>query len=212
MDLKGKKINFLGDSITQGVGVSSEEHIFLNVIKREEGLAEARNYGWSGTRLARQVNEIYEGLICYADRYQTMDEDADAVVVFGGTNDYGHGDAPLGSFSDRTAETYYGACHVLMQGLIERYPEALIVFMTPIHRCGEDDPSIGNGQPLSVYVDIIKEVATYYAIPVLDLYSMSGIQPRVEVLKERYCPDGLHPNDAGHRLMASRLKGFLKAL
>ncbi len=101
---------------------------------------------------------------------------------------------------------------MLMSGLIKRYPEATIVFMTPLHRETEDVPSAGNGQPLSEYVRIIQEVAEYYAIPVLDLYRISGIQPRVPVIKERYCPDGLHPNDAGHRLIASRLAGFLKSL
>ncbi len=99
MELVGKKINFLGDSITEGVGVSDKEHIFLNLLKREEGLAEARNYGWSATRIARQIgNDPYNG-ICYADRYESMKADADAVVVFGGTNDFGHGDAPLGTFA-----------------------------------------------------------------------------------------------------------------
>lgn len=211
MELKGKKINFLGDSITEGVGVATKEEIYLNVIKEKEGLAEARNYGISGTRLARQFGPSAYGE-AYSDRYMEMDPDADVVVVFGGTNDFGHGDAPIGKFEDRTQETYYGACHVLMQGLIEMYPEALIVFMTPLHRLTEDEPSAGNGLPLKAYVDIIKEVAEYYALPVLDLYSMSGIQPRVPVIQEKYCPDGLHPNGAGQQLIAARLTGFLKSL
>ena len=54
MDLKGLKINFLGDSITQGVGTACEAEIYLNRMKESEGLAEARNYGISGTRLAVQ--------------------------------------------------------------------------------------------------------------------------------------------------------------
>lgn len=211
MELQGKKINFLGDSITEGVGVETEKEIYLNVIKEEEGLAEARNYGISGTRLARQFGPSEFGE-AYSDRYTEMDSDADVVVAFGGTNDFGHGDAPFGTFEDRTQESYYGACHALMSGLIEKYPEAVIVFMTPLHRVSEDEPSVGNGLPLKAYVDAIKEVAEYYAIPVLDLYSLSGIQPRVPIIREKYCPDGLHPNGEGHRLIAARLSGFLKTL
>ena len=93
-----------------------------------------------------------------------------------------------------------------------KYPAAVIVFMTPLHRLTEDEPSMGNGLPLKAYVDIIKEVAQFYSIPVLDLYAMSGIQPRVPVQQEKYCPDGLHPNGEGHKLIASRLTGFLKSL
>ncbi len=211
MDLKGKKINFLGDSITQGVGVEKEENIYLNRLKNEAYLALTRNYGISGTRLANQRGEDKCGA-SFSQRFQDMAEDADIIVVFGGTNDYGHGNAPLGTFEARNPDTYYGACHYLMRGLIEKYPEALIVFMTPLHRENENQPSMGNRLPLSKYVDIIKEVAGYYAIPVLDLYRLSGIQPQLPVLKEKYCPDGLHPNDAGHELICARLKGFLESL
>ncbi|MBQ2956406.1 MAG: SGNH/GDSL hydrolase family protein [Clostridia bacterium] len=211
MDLRGKKINFLGDSITEGVGTACAEEIYLNRIKKTEQLAEARNYGISGTRLAVQ-NGPEDWGPAYSVRYTEMDDDADIVVVFGGTNDFGHGNAPIGEFSDRVNTTYYGACHVLMQGLIEKYPAALIVFMTPLHRLSEDEPSMGNGLPLKRYVEIIREVAEYYAIPVLDLYSVSGIQPRVGVIQQKYCPDGLHPNGEGHKLIAARLTGFLKSL
>ena len=62
------------------------------------------------------------------------------------------------------------------------------------------------------YVDAIIRIAGFYAIPVLDLYRVSGIQPRVEALKQRYMPDGLHPNDAGNERIAEKLIGFLKTL
>ena len=211
MVLTNKKINFLGDSITEGVGTSAPENIYLNVIKAECNLAEARNYGISCTRIARQADEFEYGHP-FCDRYKSMDDDADSIVIFGGTNDYGHGTAPIGAFEDRSEDTYYGAWHVLLRGLIEKYPEAVIVVMTPLHRCMEEVPSIGNGKPLKVYIDILKEVCEYYAVPVLDLYATSGIQPDVPVIRETYMPDGIHPNNAGNRLIASRLMGFLKAL
>ena len=219
MELKNRKINFLGDSITEGVGVSSEENIYLNVIKREASLAEARNYGISGTRIARQQRPSKDPRmdLDFVSRVEEMDADADVVVVFGGTNDYGHGDAPFGTFADRTPDTFYGACHTLMSKLIHKYPLATIAFVTPMHRL--DDTNLkGEGYkevnvaPLSVYVDIIKEVAVYYALPVLDLFTMSGIQPNIPILRETYCPDGVHPNDAGNRVIASRLMGFLRTL
>ena len=65
---------------------------------------------------------------------------------------------------------------------------------------------------LADYVEAIRQVAEYYAIPVLDLWRVSGIQPKVDILKEKYMPDGLHPNDAGHELIANKLIGFLNTL
>lgn len=218
MELKNKKINFLGDSITEGVGTTEKEHIFLNVIGNNES-AVCRNYGISGTRIARQQNKEpnnpFDNDFCA--RFPEMDKDADIVVVFGGTNDFGHGDAPIGNPEDRTPDTFYGALHTLYSGLITMYPESVIMVMTPLHRCNEDNPRGDGGKPENVgtlkkYVDIIREVAEFYSLPVLDLFALSGLQPRVPVIQEKYIPDGLHPNDAGHKIIASRLTAFLKAL
>ena len=44
MELKGKKILFLGDSITEGHGTSSPEDRFSNLIEKQEG-AVCYNYG-----------------------------------------------------------------------------------------------------------------------------------------------------------------------
>jgi lysophospholipase L1-like esterase len=218
LDIRNKKINFLGDSITEGFGVSCSEHIYLNLLKKDVPLAAARNYGVGGTRIAAQkVPTNPEWDRDFISRVDEMDKNADIVVVFGGTNDFGRGDAPIGSFSDRTAYTFYGACHILMEKLVDRYPHSTIVFMTPLHRDNENNPR-GDGfkeagiAVLSIYVDIIKEVARYYSISVLDLFATSGIQPCVPIIKKLYCPDGLHPNDEGQKIIAARLKGFLSSL
>lgn len=222
MNLEGKKINFLGDSITEGCLTSSKETIYHAVLKKESGLAEARNYGISGTRIAIQKGtperpkqgRADENSFC--ERYDKMDDDADIVVVFGGTNDYGHGDAPLGGFDDETPDTFYGACHYLFRGLIKKYLGKHIVIMTPLHRTGEDKADAGikvsKYGTLKDYVNIIREVAEYYSLPVLDLYKESGLQPEVAEIKENYVPDGLHPNDKGHAVIAQKLKMFLEQL
>ena len=219
MELKGLKINFLGDSITEGVGTSAPDMIYHALLKKEAGLSEARNYGIGGSRFALKKN-IAEGLPpthfdyqSFSERFDKMDDDADAVVVFGGTNDYGHGDASLGSYFDRTPDTFYGACHYVLSGLMVKYLGKPIVVMTPLHRLKEewmeDD---GRLKRLKTFVDALKEVAEYYSIPVLDLFSTSMMQPNVDANREKFMPDGIHPNDAGHELIANKLKRFLEAL
>lgn len=216
MDLKGRIVNVLGDSITEGVGASCEAKRFTDVLWREYGLAKVNNYGISGSRIARQhamTDERHERW--FSSRIEEMDPAADAVVVFGGTNDYGHGDAPLGTFSDRTVDTFYGACHVLMQGLMEKYVGKPVIICTPLHRDEENDPHDERKvevHPLHVYRSILMEVAQHYAMPVLDLYAESGIQPQNAVCREALCPDGLHPNDAGHAIVARRIGELLKRL
>ena len=143
-----------------------------------------------------------------------MNENADVVIVFGGTNDFGHGDAKIGNFDSRDEYTFYGAMHILCTKLINKYPDAEILFMTPLHRLGEEEKVNKFGRmreaPLSRYVDIIKEVAGYYGLRVLDLFHTSGIQPNVDIMREKYMPDGLHPSDAGAEKIANRLYEFLR--
>ena len=45
MELNGKKINFLGDSITEGCCATRPEWGFVDVMKAKYAMAAARNYG-----------------------------------------------------------------------------------------------------------------------------------------------------------------------
>ncbi len=216
MEIAGKTVAFLGDSITEGVGVSEISKRYTDVFGALTG-AVVLNYGISGTRIAKQKNPspTEQWDLDFISRVDVMDRFADAVVVFGGTNDFGHGDAPLGKFTDRTEYTFYGACHVLYRKLIEKYPDAEIVIVTPLHRLSENAEINEYGlpcAPLKKYVEAIREVAEYYSLPLLDLYKNSGMQPSVEILREKYMPDGLHPSDAGAEKIADKLRDFFLSL
>lgn len=213
MELHGKKINFLGDSITEGYGTSGAQHTFSALVAADTG-AVCRNYGIAGTRIAKQrhpsADPSWDHDFCA--RVAEMDADADIVVVLGGTNDFGHGDAPFGHFADWTNDTFCGALNVLYTGLRTRYPSQVIVIATPLHRGGEDDRRADSDANLQDYVHAIRAAAAYYSLPVLDLWAMSGLQPNVPVIQAQFMPDKLHPNDAGHRIIADRIIGFLRAL
>ena len=220
MELKNKKIVFLGDSITQGVGVSIPENRYVDRVEKLTG-AICKNFGISGTRIAKQAipsaTESWDK--DFISRVPELDEDADIVVVFGGTNDWGHGDAKLGCFESRDPFTFYGGLHTLYTSIVEKYPASQIVVLTPLHRDGELFHSVRENMEhakkpytLKDYVNVIREVAEYYSIPVLDLFKTSGIQPAIPVIKETYIPDGLHPNDEGHKLLANRIVKFLETL
>lgn len=218
MELKNKRIGFLGDSITEGHGVADPNNIFWNRIAQQTG-AVCFGYGIGGTRIAPQHSAEDEPAWKrhFASRVEEMEEDLDVIVVFGGTNDFGHGDAPLGTPADRDESTFYGAYHVLLQKLIRRYPAADIVVMTPLHRLTEADCTfnefgVRRQTNLEGYVNAVLNVAAVYGIPVLDLFRTAGMQPSMPVLKEMYMPDGLHPNDTGHARIAQRLIGFLNTL
>ena len=224
MELKNKIACFLGDSITEGVGVTDvENNRYDNVLKREYGLKETYNYGVGGTRFAHQSvpSEKPRHDLCFCGRLFDLNPEADIVVIYGGINDYIHGDAPIGSPKDTTPATFCGAVDFLMRTARERHPNATVVFMTPahcyykeVHDFQKSDRAVKkpDAMPVPGYIAIIEEKAKQYRIPVLNLYEKLGIDPNIPEDKEKYTVDGLHFNDAGHRIIARRLGDFLSRL
>jgi lysophospholipase L1-like esterase len=225
MKLKGKIINFLGDSITEGFGTENTKKFrYDNFLKKLCKLKATFNYGISGSRLAHQsvptVEEPRKDL-CFCGRAYDMEKSADIVVVYGGINDYLSGDAPIGEWGDKTPATYYGAVWFLMNLIREKHPKATVVFMTPARCHIRDITSLkpspnpikkSDAMPVAFYGEVIKQTAREFAIPVLDLYNTLPIDPNKDEDKEKYTSDGLHFNDEGHRVLARCLKDFLENL
>jgi lysophospholipase L1-like esterase len=225
---KGKKANFLGDSITYGAGLTSRDtERFSALVKTGLELTTENNYGVSGTRLANNVtNSGADDTNAMSIRYTSMTNDADIVFVCAGTNDYGSAfsitgahTAPFGAFTDRANSTFYGALHVLYKGLIEKYFGKTIIIITPPHRAGIGDSSSNDlslnpvtNKNLRDYVNAIREVAEFYGLYVLDLYKELNINPNITLNKTTYMPDTLHPNAAGHQLIANAIINFTKRL
>lgn len=93
-----------------------------------------------------------------------------------------------------------------------------IILLTPIHRAQarfskeniQPEESFPNKLGLYVdeYVNVVKEAANVWAVPVIDLNSISGLYP----LLDEHAPyfhdaqtDRLHPNANGHYRMAKAL-------
>lgn len=213
MQWNGRKINILGDSITEGYGATSKSYCYAEQLKRCLSLSEIRNYGLGGTRIARQKTTYLDPLFDrdFCQRFGQMDADADAVLVFGGTNDYGHGDAPFGADSDRTPDSFCGACHFLLQGLKKKYPNVPVMILTPTHRAN-DDLFNSNGNRLVDYVNAIRNTAEFYSLPVLDLYACSSLQFQHPHNAELFSVDGLHPNNLGHSILAEEIAQWLQRI
>ena len=208
------KINFLGDSITRGACASTDENRYTTLVCQMLG-AEERNYGIGGTRIAKQLNpsgEFWDDKD-FISRAPMMEKDADWVFVFGGTNDYGHGDVPLGNIEDTSLYTFYGALKRLVEYLISVYGKEKLCFILPIHRYNEDNPyGEGNkavaGEPLCQYVQAEKEVFQYYDVSYLNFENVFPI-PKANT-GDDLTYDGLHPNDKGHKLIADKLVEYIR--
>lgn len=122
-------------------------------------------------------------------------------------------------------ETYRGRMNIAMEECKKLFPNTQIVVLTPIHRAffqsGEKniqpDESYANrlGLWIDSYVEATKEVANVWAVPVIDLNSLSGLYPVMDEYAHYFTNadrDRLHPGDAGYTRIAQALYYQLMAL
>ena len=135
-------------------------------------------------------------------RWSFMRDDADLVIVQSGTNDFQYDWTPVGTMADRTPYTFYGALHTLFIGLLEKYKGKTIVFLTSLKRSQTPytTPESQNsyGLTLSDYRDIMLEVCDYYGVPVIDVFSVSGLNPYLDSQADIFDNAKTHPLQWGH--------------
>lgn len=210
MILDGKKIAFLGDSITFGACVNDINNSYVNLVKRSADWAELHNCSLSGSRIGNYIGRDPKGIgPSFVERFPSMPDGMDIVVVFGGTNDFGIGNEPIGAVTDETADTFNGALNILMKGLKAKYPDAFIVFMTPLHRRTENIPNAYTGAVLPQYIAAIQERAAFHGIHVCNLHEVDSLQPTDNYYRTIILEDGIHPNEKGHELIATEVMKYL---
>lgn len=217
MSLAGKTIACFGDSTTwgdNGMGTGSNAIAWPVWLPKLAGVREAKNFGVKGSRIAVKSDRADS----FVERFPGIDLTADVIVLFGGVNDFCR-NVPLGKMGDDDVYCFYGALDYLVCGILSRYPEAQFVLMTPAKTAGVPakglpafDVANGVGLKECAYAEAMREVADRYSVPVIDLYSSSGISPLVAEQRKRYMPDGLHYSAAGYRKLAERIVAGLEAL
>lgn len=194
LNIQGKQIimNVLGDSITAGENLNSQSQTYAALLGNKIDALAVRNYGLEGSTVAGNHPNRF------LDRYVAMDPDANVILVFGGTNDYGF-DTPLGNFGDRHQETFYGGLNQLMCGLQQMYPTADIIFLTPLRRQNDGNKN-KYGNTLYQYAQAVMDMASFYDFRVLDVYTPGGLYFVGQM--PVYMKDGIHPTAKAHSILA----------
>ncbi|MCM1063928.1 MAG: SGNH/GDSL hydrolase family protein [Eubacterium sp.] len=138
----------------------------------------------------------------------------DILLVLYGVNDY-HAGVPVDDPEDaRNEHTYGGALRSALSFWQEAYPDMRIILLTSTYAwytgevaetCEEKDYG---GGILEDYVDKEMQVAEEMDVELLDLYH--DLYPHASWEDwQLYTADGLHPNEAGRRLIAETIAAYL---
>jgi len=210
----GRSAVFVGDSITAGSGTTK---IYYEYLKETFGFGSVTPMGVAGSCISNgsDYGDSNSPLI---NRYKTIPSAA-YIQIFMGTNDFGHA-TPIGAPEDTQSTTFYGALNTIIPYLLEVHKNSKIVFVTPLHRNKQssgntsayDNVSNKSGHTLEDYVDVLKEVCDKYGVTVIDLYTECTLDPTDAETCTIYMPDGLHPNAAGHELIAGIMESHIRAI
>ena len=112
---------------------------------------------------------------------------------------------------DREERTFIGDLDELMRGLKENYPDAQIIFITPLPNVLHDMLRKERDYllPQTMIANAMKELGDEYEIPVIDLYNSNVLDSHDAAVVYNYMPDGVHCNPEGYQVLAEKIAAEL---
>lgn len=200
-DFNGKKILYVGDSITKGftsgstITQNSYPKLFSDYVN-----ATFVNNAVGGALYTSGYNQIDTLLTQLTN---TANKDTfDYVVLAGGTNDYG---------SNVTESDFRSAVTTTIEYALNNFTNAHIIVITPISFLRNNTNTIS----LQTYRNIITELAitedvnTSNKVSVVQGYKFDMPQEQTSTYKTLLLDDGVHPTESGYKVYT---RGLIKAL
>lgn len=228
--LEGKILSILGDSISTYSGlipdgypayypkgdVNGPARTYWSILARRLGLTIGANCSWSGSYVHGDSGSTTSAVAgCSSRRIADLASGGipDYIIVYIGINDFNEG-TPLGDYTPEdqwiTDSTYNDFTHAyarMLQKLMTTYPKARIIVCTLMDASFRDSDGVyptirADGSTLADFNRAIRGFAEAYGLTLADLHSC-GIH--WANMADYYHDSALHPNAAGHRLMAQAL-------
>lgn len=215
--LAGKKISFIGDSITSfgdgtpeynsATGYTYDDVWSGLVLKLTGGLLGTLD-GVAGSTVQGSTYDAFA-----FRRSKSVAQDSDYIFIFMGANDQRLNRnlgtiKPKGTLGDITDASnpnlneFTGAYQLALESMLNHYQKTQIVLMTPLKAFNKDNT--GDLNPNSdAFAERVIELAKLYGIRYIDMREI-GITGYNHKL---YYYDGLHPNKKGHMLIAEYVVG-----
>lgn len=215
-DFSTKTIQFLGDSITEGITASKDEEgnyvSYVNYANDHLKFAKCMNNGKAG----RMFSDYAGPELSFSLEMGNMfNNNADIAVIFLGVNDYltarenkRYGDY----YAVESTAGYVGSVRYALRQLKESYPNQEIFFVTmyDIEKTANSTYSDVTGTlELTDYQDVLRKIVNDYGYHLIELYDIGFMDCTDMATSYRYTADGLHPSDEGYRILGEHIAAEL---
>ena len=215
---KNKTLSILGDSISTYSGyipegnvtyypsgdVQSVNDTWWKKLADALGMTINVNNSWSGSRVTTTNGDTSAGCMT---RSQSLGINPDVIIIWMGVNDFNN-EVDIGTYDGTTAipsttTTFREAYGVMLNKVLTAYKTSE-VWVCTLPQCeqnsSEEFPEInGNEIALAEFNKAILELANAFGVKVLDHNKCGLTYQNMSV----YDPNKLHPNKAGHSLIAN---------
>ncbi len=227
------RIALLGDSMTWIGGDSCQNETGWSHVLKQSGLVDhidvyARSGAtWTNTKattrnpahyteLLHDDNVVYNQAIRLIERADTCDCAPDIIILFAGANDAWFADKRPGIYDEANSQAEFsletapcsvtslsGSIRLVCGILQERFPNATLLFITPLQMSKTDAETIFNVS------DIIERTASQIGYPCLRADKETGISHDIESASPTYTYDGVHTNPAGAKILGDYVTQYL---
>lgn len=228
-NLEGVTLSAVGDSYFDGVATKiGQENIWVNLLGEKYGMTyKVDGVGGATVSDARSDREP----VC--ERYQNILENSNIVLLEGGRNDYnisGVGNnitlpdsvkqdaanngvdvqVPLGDINSTDVQTFMGAWNVIIEGVKEKCPDAMIVIISPWNFSDKTSKPITRAQ----YINAMKQLAKKHGVYFIDASDteLTGVNMQSAEFRAEYCiaaGDESHLNAKGMAMVLSKFEKIL---
>ena len=208
---QGKKYVAIGDSITAGYVVEGsltdgEQMIPYSKIVAENLNMELLNVGETGANVKWALGLVAEHR---KQLEQAIAFEPDVVTIMLGVNDSSNGSSnvPLGTIDDVYDEsnmTFYAGLSEIVSRIQTSLPNATIILLS-----SPKNNYTGN-QTKQSYFKASKDIAEKYDVLFYDVYNAGcGFNINNETVVANFVLTDVHPNEKAHKIIGSRLTGFI---
>lgn len=225
---KGKTLSILGDSISTFAGaiptgnatyyprgdVSDVSNTWWKKLADALGMTILVNNSWSGSWVTTANGEANAGCMTRCQSLHSGNINPDVIIVWMGINDFNN-EAALGTYDGKSAvpsdtTKFREAYAIMLNKILTRYKtsEVWVCTLPQMERNADVGfPEINeNGVSLKDFNDAIVELADAFGVKILD-HNKAGMtyqnMDTYTVDWDSSTSKGLHPNDAGHSLIAN---------